>query len=68
MPRVEFIQPTPRIEDWRVKFGAFTIGSVWRAGEGRYICNCTHAETVTTAEAAFKAARKQAKSITVASR
>ena len=68
MTKIEFIQPKTRIEDWRVKFGEFTIGSVWRAGEGRYICNCTHAETAATAEAAFKLARKQAKSITAASR
>ena len=66
MPRIQFIQPKPRIEDWRVQFGQFTIGSVWRAGEGRYICNCTHSETAPSVEAAFKLARKQARSITAA--
>lgn len=68
MPRIQFVQPKARIEDWRVRFGEFTLGSVWRAGEGRYIANCSHAETATTAEAAFKLARKQVKSIIAASR
>ena len=66
MTKIEFIQPKPRIEDWRVKFGGFTVGSVWRAGEGRYIANCTRAETAPTVEAAFKLARKQVKSIAAA--
>ena len=68
MTKIEFIRPKPRIEDWRVKYGDFTLGNVWRAAEGRYIANCSHAETATTAEAAFKLARKQVKSIIAASR
>lgn len=68
MIRIEFVQAKPRIEDWRVKLNGRAVGSVWRAGEGRYIANCTHEEPAPTAEAAFKAARKQLKSITAASR
>lgn len=64
--KIVFSQPKPRIEDWRVKLDGNTIGSVWRSGEGRYITNCTRAESAATVEAAFKLARKQVKSITAA--
>ncbi len=66
--KIEFYQPKPRIEDWRVRYGEFTLGNVWRAAEGRYIANCSHAETAPTADAAFKLARKQVKRIIAASR
>lgn len=68
MTKIEFISPKARIEDWRVRYGEFTLGSVWRAAEGPYIANCSDAETATTAEAAFKLARKQVKGIIAASR
>ncbi|MCC7269390.1 MAG: hypothetical protein IT468_01580 [Rhodocyclaceae bacterium] len=65
MAKIEFFQPKPRIEDWRVKLNGRTIGSVWRAGEA-YITNVTGKAIAATKEAAFKVARKQAKSVTAA--
>ena len=65
MPRVEFIQPKPRIEDWRVKFNGRTVGSVWLAGD-YWIADVTAKCKTATKEAAFKAARKQVKSIAAA--
>lgn len=62
MARIEFIQPRPRIEDWRVKVDGRAIGAVWKAGEV-YIASVRTAVKVATLEAAFKEARKQAKSI-----
>ena len=64
--KIEFFQPKSRIQDWVVRLDGRSIGSVWRAGEGRYVANCTRAESATTIEAAFKLARKQARSITAA--
>jgi hypothetical protein len=63
--KIEFIQPKPRIEDWRVKVDGRTVGSVWRAGEN-FIANVTHQINVATKDAAFTAAREQAKRITAA--
>ena len=67
MQRVEFIQPKPRIEDWRVKFNGRTVGAVWLAGE-YWIADVSTKCKTATKEEAFKAARKQAKSIAAASR
>lgn len=63
--KIEFTQPKPRVEDWRVKLNGRTIGSVWRAGD-HYITNLATTIHAPTKEAAFKAARQQAKSITAA--
>lgn len=64
--KIEFNQPNPRREDWRVVMDGRTVGNVWRAGEGRYLANCTRAEEAPSAAAAFKLARRQLKSITAA--
>jgi len=61
--KIEFIQPKPRYEDWRVVLNGRTVGSVWKNGEN-FIANVTRPTTVATKVAAFTAARKQAKSIT----
>jgi hypothetical protein len=63
--KIEFTQPKPRVEDWRVKVGGRTIGSVWRAGD-HYIANIATAVRAPTKEAAFLVARQQAKGITAA--
>ncbi len=63
MNKLEFIQPKPRNEDWRVVLNGRTVGNVWRAGEN-FIASVTHQIKVATKEAAFTAARKQSKSIT----
>ena len=64
--RIEFKQPYPRREDWRVVLNGRTVGSVWRAGEGRYLANCTQQEEAPDLAKAFKLARKQLRGITVA--
>lgn len=56
--KIEFFQPTPRIEDWRVKMNGQTVGSVWRCGDG-YLVSIAVKQSAATQEAAFKAARKQ---------
>jgi hypothetical protein len=61
--KIEFVQPKPRVEDWRVKVDGRTIGSVWRAGSD-YITSVTTKCKSTSIDAAFKAARRQAKRIT----
>ncbi|MFZ4534979.1 hypothetical protein [Propionivibrio sp.] len=33
MPRIEFVQPKPRILDWRVQVDGRSIGSGWKCGE-----------------------------------
>ena len=65
MKRIEFTQPKPRIEDWRVKLDGRTIGLVWRAGSD-YIVSVKTECRAATQEAAFKVARKQARSIAAA--
>ncbi|MCX7173400.1 MAG: hypothetical protein NT159_05665 [Proteobacteria bacterium] len=67
MNKIEFIQPKPRIEDWRVKLNGQSIGSVWRAGAG-YFVSVSRNEQAATLDAAFRAARKQVQSLTVADR
>jgi len=64
--RIEFKQPYPRREDWRVQLNGRTVGSVWRAGEGRYLVSCTHKEEAPDPDKAFKLARKQLKGIAAA--
>lgn len=63
MTKIEFIQPKPQIEDWRVKLDGRTVGDVWRNGEG-YLVSVSRKERATTLDAAFKAARKQIQSFT----
>lgn len=63
--KIEFIQPKPRIEDWRVKLDGRTIGMVWRAAN-YYVASVTHQRKELTKDAAFEAARKMARSITAA--
>lgn len=41
---IEFNQPNRRREDWRVVLNGRTVGSVWRAGEGRYLASCSRQE------------------------
>lgn len=65
MKKIEFAQPKPRIEDWRVKLDGRTVGSVWNTGKD-YIAEVTCKVRAPTLEAAFKAARKQVKSIPAA--
>lgn len=65
MAKIEFTQPKPRIEDWLVKLDGRTVGSVWRAGDC-YITSVSSQCKLLTKDAAFKAARKMAKSITAA--
>ncbi|MEO8343304.1 MAG: hypothetical protein ABI536_05745 [Gallionella sp.] len=67
MAKIEFIQPNPRVEDWRVKLDDRTIGNVWRAGKC-YIADVTGKSKELTNEAAFSAARKQAKNVAAARR
>ena len=64
--KIEFYHPKPRIEDWRVKLNGMTIGSVWRVAEGCYAASVAELHKFQTKAAAFKDARKQAKSITAA--
>lgn len=63
MIKIEFSQPKPRIEDWRVKLDGRTVGGVWRAGDG-YLVSVSRKEQATTLDAAFKAARKQVQGLT----
>jgi len=56
--KIEFVQPRPRIEDWRVKLNGLTVGSVWRCGDG-YLVSVAVKQSAPTQAAAFKAARKQ---------
>ncbi len=63
--KIEFIQPKPRIEDWRVKMNGQTIGSVWRCRD-HYIASVKEPVRAPTLDDAFKAAKKQAKSIAAA--
>ena len=65
MPKIEITQPNSRIEDWRVLLAGRSIGSIWKCRDA-YLVDVTHRQTAETLEAAFKAARKQAKSITAA--
>ncbi len=63
MLKIEFIQPKPRVEDWRIQLNGRTVGSVWRAGD-HYVTSLATTIHVPTKEAAFKAARQQAERIT----
>ena len=65
MVKIEFFQPKPRIEDWRVKWNGHSVGSVWRAGAD-YLVSVSRKERAATLDAAFKAARKQVKGLTAA--
>jgi hypothetical protein len=65
--RIEFKQPRPRVEDWRVTLGGRTVGSVWNAGPD-YIVSVTPKERRPSREEAFQAARRQARSIGTSSR
>lgn len=62
MARIEFIQPRPRIEDWRVKVDGRALVLFGRQGKST-IASVRTAVKVATLEAPFKVARKQAKSI-----
>ena len=62
--RIEFKQPNQRREDWCVVLNGRTVGSVWRAGEGRYLVSCSTQEEAKSPDAAFKLARKQLKALT----
>jgi hypothetical protein len=62
--RIEFYQPKPRHEDWRVMVNGITLGLVWRVGD-EYIANVKTKAHFATKEKAFAAARKQVKSIVV---
>lgn len=59
--RIEFKQPNQRREDWRVLLNGRTVGSVWRAGEGRYLVSYSKQEEAPDPAKAFKLARKQLK-------
>jgi len=65
MIKIEFSQPKPRIEDWRIKMNGRTVGGVWRNGAG-YLVSVSRKEQAATLDDAFKAARKQVQSLTVA--
>ena len=58
MEKIEFIQPQPGIEDWRVKSNGRFIGRVWRNGDD-YLAYVTCEQSAPTRVAAFKAAKKQ---------
>ena len=60
--RIEFYQPKPRREDWRVKVNGMTLGLVWRDGD-EYIASVKTKARFATKEQAFAAARKQVKSV-----
>ena len=62
--KVEFIQPKPRIEDWRVILDGRTAGSVWRCRD-HYIANVTNQARLATLDDAFKEARRQARGVAV---
>ena len=62
MKRIEFVQPNARVDDWRVKVDGRTIGSIWRAGND-YLTSVRTICRSTTLDAAFKAARKQARGL-----
>lgn len=64
--RIEFRQPRRGREDWRVLLNGRAVGSVWRAGEGRYLANRTQQEEAPDPARAFKLARKQLKGIAAA--
>ena len=65
MIKIEFSQPKPRIEDWRVKMNGRTVGDVWRNGTG-YLVSVSRKEQAATLDDAFKAARRQVQGLTVA--
>ncbi len=52
------------IEDWRVKLNGCTVGSVWRRGDG-YLVSVSLKQSAPTQEAAFKAARKQLRELSL---
>lgn len=58
MAKIEFIQPEPGIEDWRVKWEGRFIGVVWRKGAD-YLAYVTREQSAPTRVAAFKEVRKQ---------
>ena len=59
---VQFVQPKPRIEDWRVLWNGRAVGAVWRCG-GVYRASVTSEQDAPTKEAAFKAARDQLRTL-----
>ena len=63
--KIEFTQPKPRVDDWRVKLNGAWIGSVWRVGDD-YRVSVRSTVSAPTKEAAFKEARKQLRGLTVA--
>lgn len=63
-PKIEFIQPKPRVEDWCVKLDGRTAGSVWRCRD-HYIASITNQVRLATLDDAFKEARRQARAIAV---
>lgn len=65
--RIEFKQPRPRLEDWRVMLDGKTVGSVWNAGPD-FIVSVIRQERHPSREEAFRAARRQARSIGSSSR
>ena len=58
MEKIEFIQPQPGIEDWRVKWDGRFIGFVWRNGDD-YLAYVTSQQSAPTRAAAFKEVRRQ---------
>lgn len=60
--KIEFYQPKPRYEDWRVMVNGMTLGLVWRVGD-EYIASVKTQARYATKEKAFSAAREQVKSI-----
>lgn len=62
--RIEFYQPKPRYDDWRVKVNGMTLGLVWRDGD-EYIASVKTKARFNTKEKAFAAARKQVKNIAI---
>jgi len=65
MKKIEITQPNPRIDDWRIILNGCTIGAVWRCRD-EYIASVTSEVRTHELGAAFKVARKQARSITAA--
>ena len=62
--KIEFLQPKPRVEDWRVRLDGRTVGSVWRAG-GEYLVSVSTKVRCATKTDAFRAAQKQVRALFV---
>ena len=60
--KLEFVQPRPSIQDWRVKLDGRAIGSVWKCGDSFRVSVGTMA-TAPTLDDAFKVVKKQVKGL-----